>query len=358
MLRRGPATSLHRSLSAAGGVGVGALAGYVFSRLHTPIPWMLGPLLTLAVLRVFRAPLTAPRGARQLGQWVVGTALGLYFTPAVVQAVAGLWWMLLAAALFALANGYTTGSVLARLARIDRTSAMFASVPGGAAEMANLGERYGARVDFVAAAQSVRILVVVLLLPTAFTLLGLHGRDPYVSGTTRFDAAGFAFLMLATLAGSLVASKLRLPNAFVLGSLAVAIPLTASAVDLSTVPTLASNAAQCLLGCSLGARFGPEFLHGAHRFLGAVLGSILLGIALSVAFGLVLAWLSSSDPATLVLGTSPGGIAEMCITAKALQLGVPLVTACHVARVVVLLLSTGPVLGRAVGSYSRRAPAR
>jgi uncharacterized membrane protein AbrB (regulator of aidB expression) len=43
-----------------------------------------------------------------------------------------------------------------------------------------------------------------------------------------------------------------------------------------------------------------------------------------------------------VLATAPGGIAEMCITAKVLQLGVPLVTAAHVTRVVVLITTTGP----------------
>jgi len=47
-----------------------------------------------------------------------------------------------------------------------------------------------------------------------------------------------------------------------------------------------------------------------------------------------------------VLGTAPGGIAEMCITAKVLQLGVPLVTAFHVARVVVILLTTVPLFAR------------
>ena len=40
--------------------------------------------------------------------------------------------------------------------------------------------------------------------------------------------------------------------------------------------------------------------------------------------------------ATLVLAAAPGGVAEMCITAKVLQLGVPLVTVCHVLRVIVL----------------------
>jgi len=33
----------------------------------------------------------------------------------------------------------------------------------------------------------------------------------------------------------------------------------------------------------------------------------------------------------------------MCITAKVLQLGVPLVTAAHVARVIVLVTLAGPI---------------
>ena len=46
-----------------------------------------------------------------------------------------------------------------------------------------------------------------------------------------------------------------------------------------------------------------------------------------------------------MLALAPGGIAEMCITAKVLQLGVPLVTAAHVTRVIILLLLTGPLFG-------------
>ena len=326
----------------------------MFSRLHTPIPWMLGPLVTLAALRIMGLNLTAPRGARQTGQWVVGTSLGLYFTPMVVHAVAGLWWILIGAAVFAILVGYASALLLARLSGVDRTTAIFASVPGGAAEMANLGERYGARGDRVAAAQSVRILSVVMVLPALFTIFGLHGRDAYVPGITTFEPARFTVLMLATLGGGFVAQRLKLPNAFVFGSLAVSIPLTASAIQLSAVPQVASNGAQCLLGCALGARFNPEFVRGAHRFMSAVVITVLAGLALSACGGFLLAWLAASDPATLVLGTAPGGIAEMCITAKVLQLGVPLVTACHVTRVVVLLLSTGPLFARIKAARTRR----
>ena len=84
------------------------------------------------------------------------------------------------------------------------------------------------------------------------------------------------------------------------------------------MPVWLSKAAQCLLGCALRhrafrARFPWRVRTASSRA----------------------AMLSGLIPATLVLGMAPGGIAEMCVTAKVLQLGVPLVTAFHVTRVVV-----------------------
>ena len=327
-------------------LAIGAIAGYVCSLLHTPIPWMLGPLFTLAALRVAGVDIGVPTPIRYGGQWIIGTSLGLYFTPQVVREVAGLWYLLLAGAVFAVAVGYVSALALARMAGLDRTTALFASVPGGAAEMAVLGERFGARVDRVAAAQSLRILMVVAVIPAIYTLLGVHGADPYVQGAKNFVPMGFVWLMMATGAGGFIFQRLHVPNAFVLGSLAVAIPLTAMQVDFSAMPQIGSNIGQCLLGCALGSRFQRDFLQGAHRFVGAVLISVLLAMAMSALFGAGLAYASQLHPATLVLGTAPGGIAEMCITAKVLQLGVPLVTAFHVARVVVILLTTVPVYGR------------
>ena len=324
-------------------LAVAAGAGYACTLLHTPIPWMLGPMFSLAFLRVAGADVGVPAPVRYGGQWIIGTSLGLYFTPQVVREVTGLWYLLVAGAAFSVAVGYVSAVALARLGRLDRTTALFASVPGGAAEMAVLGERFGARVDRVAAAQSLRILIVVAVIPAVYTVLGVHGADPYVQGAKSFVPSGFVLLMAATAIGGFVFHRARVPNAFVLGSLAVAIPLTAMQIDLSAMPQIASNAGQCLLGCALGSRFQRDFLQGAHRFVSAVLISVLLAIALSAAFGTGLAYVSGLHPATLVLGTAPGGIAEMCITAKVLQLGVPLVTAFHVTRVVILLLTTVPL---------------
>jgi membrane AbrB-like protein len=326
----------------------------VCTLLHTPIPWMLGPLFAIAALRIAGAPIATPNSARSLGQWVIGTSLGLYFTPFVVRHVTDLWWLLLLGALFAIALGYIAGIALARLARFDKTTGIFASVPGGASEMTILGERFGGRMDRIAAAQSLRILIVVAIVPGAITAAGFHGSDAYVQGAKTFDPGGFVLLMMLTFVGSVVFQRLRAPNAFVLGSLAVAIPLTALSIDLSMMPPLVSNAGQCVLGCALGSRFQSDFLRGAHRFVGAVVLTVLLSIALSAAFAIALAWLSGQSAPSLILGTAPGGMAEMSITAKVLQLGVPLVTALHVTRLVVLLILTPVIFPRARTWYRAR----
>lgn len=334
---------LSAALPAGKGVGIGIVAALVCGAVNAPLPWMIGPLVALAACRLGGIDCDAPIGGRQAGQWIIGTAIGLYFTPVVAELVLRLWWLLLIGAFFALALGYFCGYLLTRLARVDRTTAVFASVPAGAAEMAVLGERYGARIDEVAAAQSLRLMIVVVAVPWIFAALGLHGADAFRTGTTEVTSTGLVVLLALTLGGGLLLQSTGLPNAFVLGALAVAIPLTVTEVDLSAVPRWLTNAAQLLLGCALGARFERGFMRRAPRFVGAVVLSVAAALALSALFAFMLALATGLHPATLVLATAPGGIAEMSITAKVLELGVPLVTAFHVTRVVVLLTCTAPV---------------
>ncbi len=58
-----------------------ALAGWLFSRLHVPLPWMLGPVIVTAIASLSGARVAGWAGLRSAGLIVVGTTLGLYFTP-------------------------------------------------------------------------------------------------------------------------------------------------------------------------------------------------------------------------------------------------------------------------------------
>lgn len=333
-----------------------AAAGALFSWMKTPLPWMIGPLVAMATCNFSGLELRAPTGGREFGQVIIGTALGLYFTPAVAHEVASNWYLLLLAALVAIALGGVCGWFVAVATGTDRTTAFFASVPGGATEMAVLGERFGARTDRVAIAQSLRILVVVILVPYALAYSGVHGADVYVPLRAALDWRGLGTLLaIGALAGGAFL-MVRLPNAFMLGPLAIVIALTANDLQFSSMPSGMSNLGQALLGCALGARFERRFLQGAPRFMAGVLASILISLVLAALAGTALAWFSGLPVPSLILATAPGGIAEMSITAKVLQLGVPLVTAAHVTRVIVLVTTTGPIYRLATRLARRGGP--
>ena len=311
--------------------------------LHTPLPWMTGSLVTMAALKFGGFRVAAPRGGREVGQILIATALGLYFTPPVAREVLGRWELLVAAAVFATVLAYVGAWMISSWSDTDRTTALFASVPGGATEMMHLGERFGARADRIAVAQSLRILIVVVTVPVVITWWGAHGTADYVAVTVPLDARGLAALLACTAAGGLALWFVGSPNPFMLGALIVAIGLTLAEVQWSSVPTPIVNAAQVLLGCNLGSRFERAFVRGAPRFVMVVVASIVAGIVISAVFAGGIAWWRGLPVATMVLATAPGGIAEMCITAKVLQLGVPLVTAAHVTRVIILVTTTGPL---------------
>ena len=319
--------------------------------LRTPLPWMIGPLVVTAIASMRGVQTQSWNPLRNAAQWTIGAALGLYFTPQVAALLAGLWWVILLAIAWALALGWAFGEWLYR-GQADqlpgsehqkRATCYFSGSIGGASEMTLLAEREGARTDLVAASHSLRLLLVTILVPFAFTFSGLHGIDPTPAGPRVVHWDGLGLLTLATGAGAWLMARFGRANPWFIGALLVAMGLTIGGIELSALPQWMSNLAQVLIGVSLGVRFEARFVHTAPRWLGWVISGTLGMIALSAGFAVLLAWATGVHPATMILGTSPGGIAEMAITAKVLQLGVPLVTALQVCRLVAVLMLVGPL---------------
>jgi membrane AbrB-like protein len=324
--------------------------------LHTPIPWMLGPLIITALASMAGMPTRSSGWLRNAGQWVIGVALGLYFTPEVSALVISLWWAIVLAIGWALLLGALFGMWLHRQHAADfahlspralRATTYFSSAIGGASEMTLLSERHGARTDLVAAAHSVRLLCVVIAVPFGMQWAqhrwGLHVDASLLPGPRVAQWPGLLWLALVTALGAGVMVAIKRTNPWFMGPLLASMALTLSGVEWSAVPNDLSNAAQLVIGVSLGVRFRREFVHTAPQWLLSAAGGTFVMMAVSLGFGLLMAWLTGLHPATLILGTAPGGIAEMAITAKVLQLGVPVVTAFQVCRLVAVLLMVGPL---------------
>ena len=65
-------------------------------------------------------------------------------------------------------------------------------------------------------------------------------------------------------------------------------------------------------------------------------------VATLALFAWGLAWATGGLVSTILLACSPGGIAEMAITAKVMRVGVAFVTAAHVMRFAIVVLATEP----------------
>jgi membrane AbrB-like protein len=333
-----------------------ALAGaLVADALQLPLPWFTGPLLAVAGAAMAGVPLAAFAHARDAGQWIIGIVLGLYFTPEVVREVLRLAPWIAAATLFMAVQGLAGAWLLRRLTGESGTTCFFAMAIGGASEMAAQAERHAARVDRVAAAHSLRIMLVALIVPFALQWAGAQGLDPYDPAAREFRAAGFAVLLAVTGAGAIVLLRFGAPNVFMIGPLLVAAALTAGGIELSAMPAAVANAGQWLIGLALGVRFTPEFFRAAPRYLLAVALVTLAYLGAAALFGAWLAAPAGLATATAVLATTPGGIGEMAITAKVLKLGAPIVTAFHSIRMVLVVLTVGPLYRLLRALAARRA---
>ena len=319
-----------------------ALAGGALGAIcHVPLPWLLGALLvsSLAAIAGFRSQL--PDGIRKAGQVVAGFAVGVFFTPAVGLRALELGWLMVIGSICSILASVAISFALARAGGCDRTSSFFAMIPGGLAEMAGLAQQFGANITLVSLSQSLRIVTIVMTVPPALALV-LRAEHGMVSHPPEM---GFWLLALGIVFAGVCgysASRLKLFNAWLLGGLFVGIGFGLSMPVQMSSPYYARIFAQVAIGAALGARLQWSVLKAlGPRFLPATVLATLTLIGVNVA----IAWVASYQLplATGVLATAPGGIAEMSLTAEALNLVPPLVTAWQLVRVILVALLTGPL---------------
>ena len=321
-------------------LAVGIPAGFLFDYLHTPIPWMIGPMIAVAALNLFGVRMHSPPYARQMGQVILGSAVGLYFTPSVVAALASNLPAIVAATIAVFLVGGLGALTLSRASGVDGKSTFFASIPGGAMAMAVLADRYGAQIAPVAVAHSLRVSLVIIIVPFALT----YGGFPLVAAAYRPNlpldfSILIPWLAMGWLLGE-ISEKFRFHNGCLLVPIFLGSGLTMSGIQLSAVPHWLIDFAQLLFGLVLGARYERAFFVRYKLFIPfALLNSCFILVA-SVVAGAVLAWAFDLPVATMILATAPGGLAEMTITAQALHISVPLVVAFHLFRVVVVNIGT------------------
>lgn len=137
--------------------------------------------------------------------------------------------------------------------------------------------------------------------------------------------------------GGFVGNKLRLPAGTFMGSMfAVGLTQYYNLLSLERSVILIFLI-QLLLGFSLGVSFS-SIDKAQFKKLTQVLIIVTFGVLLmTFGIGYLLSLFTYLDLRTLFLATAPGGLAEMSIIAKSIDLNPPVVAIFHVIRLIVVL---------------------
>jgi membrane AbrB-like protein len=148
---------------------LGAAGGWLFSIIGLPLPWLTGPIAFTAVLAVTGVSVDIPDWFRP----VIFTMLGIIIGSRVDQqmlADLARWPLSLGLLVLYVPAAIVTMFVYFRLvARADPNTALVSSSPGSLAYVLAYAADSGADMRKVVVTQSVRLGILVLLLPMALT---------------------------------------------------------------------------------------------------------------------------------------------------------------------------------------------
>lgn len=139
--------------------------------------------------------------------------------------------------------------------------------------------------------------------------------------------------------------RLRLPAGAMLGPLILGVALENLGILRLAWPPGVSQVAFAVIGIYAGLLFDHASVRQAGRFLPFMLASTLSLIVASAGLGWVLAALTGTDPLTAYLATTPGGIDAVAIMAVGTGTDASLVLAVGMLRLFAVVLA-GVLLGR------------
>lgn len=321
-------------------LALGAGGGAAFWSLSLPLPWMLGAMMATTAGALAGLPMAVPAPLRTVMLSVLGVMLGSSITPQVLSDAAR-WPITLAGMAIYLASGMAlVMGYFRRVAGYGPVTAYFAAAPGGLNEMVMLGAAKGGDAPIIALNHTLRILLIVFTVPTAFRLFGGYEGGGALSFARLVDLSLADALILAAAAagGSVGGRLLRLPAHHLVGPMLASAAVHLTGLTALPPPAEVVSTAQVVLGAAIGSRFAGEPLARLGKSVLTAAGATFILVALSLAFTAGLAPVAGMSMAALLLAFVPGGLAEMSLVAIALGVDVAFVAVHHISRVLLVVM--------------------
>lgn len=147
-------------------------AGFLARRLSLPVPEMIGPMITAAILSLMGYRLALPEWLLAGTFLVLGTTIGARFYNMPLSLLVGTGRHALLGTLVTLATAVAVAVVMHAVLGVPLAVALLAVIPGGLAEMALLAAALGVDPVFVTFHQIARSILLNAMAPFVLRLLG------------------------------------------------------------------------------------------------------------------------------------------------------------------------------------------
>ncbi|MFS0644108.1 AbrB family transcriptional regulator [Siminovitchia sp. 179-K 8D1 HS] len=348
-----------------------SLSGAVlFYLLHFPIPWLLGPLVTILIVKsALKKPLYWHPTLQYAGLAIIGYMLGSSFTPdngyQILSHLPSMVFITVFSILFSLLMGY----FVALGSGISVRSAILGSIPGGLSQMVALsGEIKGVNTSTVATMQIIRILFVIFIVPF-LVIHGMAGEKEYYDLVIKSSGSlegipfkvpwySYPITFFGLWVGIRTAIFLKFPTPYLTGPMMAAIMLTLSGIPISPLPTIILIMGQLFFSTYLAVQMDlSELRNNWSKLLLYVIISCLLLILFCFGIAVLLTKWKGLEMVSAFLSTAPGGLDVMGITAKEVGANLPLITAYQMFRMFFIILVVPPVLKLIMNRKKAKKPA-
>lgn len=333
--------------------------GLIFRLSHLPLPWLLGSLTSVMVWSLaVKRDLFWPVELRNSGLIILGFMLGASFSAGTVQQIIrqlpAMVFATSSTIIFSLAVGY----IVCRRTGVSLSSGIIGSVPGGLTQMVVLSEEIAdTDLTVVTFMQTIRLLSTVFIVPfIVIHGMAASGGQAAAAGTSAINSSivqtpwNALLYTVIVLIAAWAAVKINLPTPFLLGPLIGAAALALAGFQAPSTPSILVVISQLCIGAYLGLSIQPASLENWKKLLPYTLMGSIAVVFFSLGVGFMLTRMHSMGLTSAFLGTSPGGMGEMGLTAVLVGANVSLVTAYQMFRLLFILFVMTLALKRFFGS--------
>lgn len=318
------------------------IGGYLFSLLHIPIPWMLGPIVVVMLTQfVYKGPLKWSGKMRDLGVVMVGTVIGVQFNISLFGMMGSILFYMIVLNIILIGGAIGIAYLTGKWAKIPLRAAVLAAIPGGLGQIIVFAEEEKVKeIGIISYFQVIRLLLVVVFVP--FIVAGqVMSKPPSDAKLT------ISLVLLIALAWgcSHLMKRIQLPVAFFITPiiLLIALQLT-TPIAMPPVPGIVMVVAQLLIGAHIGLMLKPDMVKLPMRVLLGGIFSALALIALTFGSSFLMSFALETTFATSFLSTAPGGLDQMVLLADAVKADVSLISMFQTFRLLFIFIIIMPLM--------------